>query len=225
MCFDDVPHHDAKKDEIKASLKRTHQWAERCLKAHNNKKQLIFGIAQGGLFPDLRKFSGQFMDSKDFDGIALGGLCIGETKQQMFRALDAQLSVLSKDKPKYMMGVGSPQDILEAVDKGVDIFDSVYPTRNARRGTLFTSKGSIKITNKQFRDSIEPIEEDCQCYTCKNYTKAYLSYLIKEGELLGLRLATIHNLHFINSLIKNIRKEIKNNNFKSFKKEFIKRYR
>jgi queuine tRNA-ribosyltransferase len=225
MCLDDVPHHDAKKEEIKASVKRTHQWAERCLKSHSNKKQLIFGIAQGGIFPELRKISGEFMDSLDFDGIAIGGLCIGESKDDMFNALDAQLPVLSKEKPKYLMGVGSPQDILAAVEKGVDIFDSVYPTRNARRGTLFTSKGSIKITNKQFRDSTEPIEGDCGCYTCKNYTKAYLSYLIKEQELLGLRLATIHNLYFINSFIEKIRKEIKDGNLKSFKKEFLKDFR
>lgn len=225
MCLDDVPHHDAKKEEIKDSIKRTHQWAERCLKAHNNKKQLIFGIAQGGLFPDLRKFSGKFMDSLDFDGIAIGGLCIGESKPQMFRALNSQLSILSKEKPKYLMGVGSPQDIIEAVEKGIDIFDSVYPTRNARRGTLFTSKGNIKITNSKFRDMNEPIEDDCQCYTCRNYTKAYLSYLIKEQEILGLRLATIHNLHFLNKFMQRLRQEIKDSNLKRFKKEFLKTYK
>jgi queuine tRNA-ribosyltransferase len=225
MCLDDVPHHDAKKEEIKASIKRTHQWAERCLKAHNNKKQLIFGIAQGGLFPDLRKLSGEFMNSLDFDGIAIGGLCIGESKTQMFSALDAQLPALSKEKPKYLMGVGSPQDILEAVEKGIDIFDSVYPTRNARRGTLMTSKGQIKITNSKFRHSNEPVEEDCSCYTCKNYTKAYISYLIKEHELLGLRLATIHNLHFLSRFIQRIRQEIKDGNLRGFKKEFLKEYK
>lgn len=225
MCFDDVPHHDAKKDEIKASIKRTHNWAERCIKAHNNKKQLLFGIAQGGIFPDLRKISGKIINELDFDGIAIGGLCIGETKKQMFKALDAQMPVLDKEKPKYLMGVGSPQDILEAVERGVDIFDSVYPTRNARRGSLLTKKGQIKITNKQYRNDKNPIEEDCTCFTCKNYTRSYLSHLIREQEFLGLRLASIHNLHFLSTLMQNIRKEIKENNFKNFKKQFIKSYK
>lgn len=224
MCFDDVPHHDAKKEEIKASIKRTHNWAERCIKAHNNKKQLLFGIAQGGIFPDLRKLSGKAINTLNFDGIALGGLCIGETKQQMFKAIDAQMPFLDKDKPKYLMGVGSPQDILEAVEKGVDVFDSVYPTRNARRGSLFTKNGQIKITNNKYRNDNNPIEENCNCYTCKNYSKAYLSHLIREQEHLGLRLATIHNLHFLSTLMQKIREEIKDNNFRNFKKEFLKNY-
>ncbi|MBW2992691.1 tRNA guanosine(34) transglycosylase Tgt [Candidatus Woesearchaeota archaeon] len=225
MCFDDVPHHDAKKDEIKASIKRTHNWAERCINSHNNKKQLLFGIAQGGIFPDLRKKSGKIINSLDFDGIAIGGLCIGETKKHMFKALDAQLTTLDKEKPKYLMGVGSPQDILEAVEKGIDIFDSVYPTRNARRGSLLTKNGQIKITNKRFRNDNTPIEENCGCYTCKNYTKSYLSHLITEQELLGLRLATIHNLYFLSNFMQRIRDEIKNSNFKNFKKQFLKQYK
>jgi len=225
MCFDDVPHHDAKKEEIKASIKRTHYWAERCLDAHTNRKQLLFGIAQGGIFSDLRKISGKAIDSLDFDGIAIGGLCIGESKKHMFKALDAQLPVLDKEKPRYLMGVGSPEDIIEAIERGVDIFDSVYPTRNARRGSLLTSKGQIKITNKKYRDSKEPIDECCSCYTCRNYTKAYISHLIREQELLGLRLATIHNLHFLSSFIKEVRQEIKEGNLKNFKKHFLKSYK
>lgn len=224
MCLDDVPTCDAKKAEVKASIKRTHQWAQRCINSHKNKKQLLFGIAQGGIYPDLRKQSGKAINSIEFDGIALGGLCIGEPKPRMYKAISAQLPTLSKEKPKYLMGVGSPQDILEAVEHGTDIFDSVYPTRNARRGSLLTSKGQIKITNLGHRKSKDPIEEGCGCYTCKNHTKAYLSYLIKEKEILGLRLATMHNLYFLNKFMHRVRQEIKDGNFKNFKKQFLSQY-
>jgi queuine tRNA-ribosyltransferase len=192
---------------------------------HNNKKQLLFGIAQGGMFPDLRRQSGKVINSLGFDGIAIGGLCIGESKVKMFKALSSQIPVLDYEKPKYLMGVGSPQDILKAVELGVDVFDSVYPTRNERRGSIMTSEGQIKITNVKFRGSKEPIEEDCGCFTCQNYTKGYLSHLIREQELLGLRLATIHNLYFMSNFIHQIRQEIKDGNFKYFKKEFLKKYK
>jgi len=226
MALDDVPKATKSKEYVAASIKRTMKWAKRCLETHKYMKkehgssQLLFGIAQGGLFDDLRKKSAKEISSLDFDGLAIGGLCIGESKEDMFRSLDAQLSTIDREKPLYFMGLGSPEDIVEAVSRGVDAFDSIYPTKNARRGSLFTRQGQIKIKNKQYRDDHGPIEEGCTCYACKNFTRAYVSQQLSSGEHLGLRLASTHNTHFMQRLMADIRRAISKGEFSEFHKSF-----
>jgi len=230
MALDDVPKFDKDKEYVKASIKRTYKWANRCLRTHDeikkniSSKQLLFGICQGGLFSDFRKRSGKEISAFDFDGLAIGGLCIGETKEQMFSAIDAQMETIDKTRPIYLMGVGSPEDIVDSVYKGVDIFDSIYPTRNARRGSIFTPKGQIQIKNMKYRDDKGPIYDDCTCFTCKNFSKAFVSHQLSQKEYLGYRLATIHNLHFISDLIKKVRVAITKGEFESFRKQFHDNY-
>ncbi|MCK4670147.1 MAG: tRNA guanosine(34) transglycosylase Tgt [Nanoarchaeota archaeon] len=223
MCLDDVPHYGRDYDYIAGAVKRTHAWAERCIvaKKYTDEKQLLFGITQGGTFKDLREKSAKKINEMKLDGVAFGGLAIGESKEQAVQALNWQLPHIDKDKPRYFMGLGSPDTILEAIDIGCDIFDSVYPTKNARRGTLFTGNGPIKISS--FKRDYGPIEEGCECYTCKNFSRSYVAHLLFVKETLGLRLATIHNLHFMQKMIEDARTAIKNNEFSTFKQEFLKR--
>lgn len=222
MCLDDVPHYGESKEYFEKSLKRTNRWAQRCKESHKNKKQLLFGISQGGTFPDLRKQSIEFLNKLNFDGIALGGLCIGEPKTEMYKSLDSCMHLIPEDKPRYLMGVGSPEDILESIEKGIDIFDSVFPTRNARHGDLFTSKGILKMNNSSLKTDTSKPDENCDCYVCRNFTKAYLSHLIRADEPLGKKLLTFHNVYFIQNLMKQSREAIKSNTFEKFKKEFLK---
>ena len=206
------------------ALARTHAWAERCLHAQTRTDQALFGIVQGGVFPDLRRQSAEFLTGLDFPGYAIGGLSVGETKEQMYSMLDITSPVLPENKPRYLMGVGAPEDLVEGVARGVDLFDCVLPTRLARNGALFTRAGRINIRNAQFARDAAPIEEGCQCYTCRSFSRAYLRHLFKAGELLASRLATIHNVHFLLELMRDIREAITAGSLQAFREEFLGKY-
>jgi queuine tRNA-ribosyltransferase len=207
-----------------AALARTHRWAERCQAAHTRPDQALFGIVQGGIFPDLRAESAAFLSGLDFPGYAVGGLAVGETKEQMYTTLDATCPHLPADKPRYLMGVGAPEDIVEAVHRGIDFFDCVLPTRIARNGAVLTPHGRINIRNAQFAEDPDPIQEGCGCYTCQHFSRAYLRHLIKAKEISGLRLATIHNVHFMQVLMAQIRQAIQSGSFATFRAEFLAGY-
>lgn len=224
MVLDDMPKPNADFEIVKKSVERTHAWAKRCLDAKTDKKQLMFGISQGGIYKELRTFSAKTINSMDFDGLAIGGLAIGETKSQMYDALKATLPHYDKNRPRYMMGLGSPEDIVLAVEHGVDCFDSIFPTQNARRATLLTFNGPVHYKTAKYSKDFSPIEKDCDCYTCKNYTKAYVHHLLKTYENFGLTLATIHNIRFMQRLMEKIRLAIKEDEYSKFKKEFLKNY-
>ena len=224
MTLDFVPHYNTALDYIAACTKKTHDWAARCKKAHTT-KQLLFGICQGGTSPDLRKESASFINSLDFDGIALGGLCIGEGRDLMFDMIKISTQEISTEKPRYLMGVGSPEDLLEAINLGIDCFDSRFPTMNARHGGLFTAKGKIDIEKSIYKHDETPLHENCDCFVCKHFSKAFLHHLYKTYEPIRDRYGNIHNLHFIHNLLKETRKAIKNNEFHTFKKEFYETYK
>lgn len=183
-----------------------------------------FAIAQGGTSRQYREKSARELNKIECDGYGIGGLCLGEPKDAMYKATGYQLDILHRDRPKYLMGVGTPVDILEAVEMGVDIFDSVYPTRNARHRTMLTNNGPVNINATGFKGRIEKIDEECNCSTCKDYSRAYLHHLFGVKELLAMRLLTVHNLHFMMRLMKNIRASIDEGNFEKYKKEFISTY-
>lgn len=206
------------------ALARTHAWAERCRVAQIRSDQALFGIVQGGVFPDLRRQSAEFLKALDFPGYAIGGLSVGETKEQMVAMLDITTPLLPSAKPRYLMGVGAPEDLLEGVARGVDLFDCVLPTRLARNAGLFTQQGRINIRNARFERDTAPIEEGCPCFTCQNFSRAYLRHLFKAGELLAYRLASIHNLHFLLALMCDIRMAIANDRFLAFRDEFLANY-
>lgn len=206
------------------ALARTHRWAERCLAAHTRTDQALFGIVQGGIFPDLRAQSAAFLSGLDFPGYAVGGLAVGETKEQMYTTLDATCPHLPAHKPRYLMGVGAPEDVVEAVYRGIDFFDCVLPTRIARNGAVLTPQGRVNIRNAQFAEDPDPIQEGCGCYTCQHFSRAYLRHLIKAKEISGLRLATIHNVHFMQDLMAQIRQAIQSGTFGAFRAEFLARY-
>jgi queuine tRNA-ribosyltransferase len=203
------------------AMSRTHRWAERCRQAQSRPDQALFGIVQGGIFADLRAKSAEFLVSLDFPGYAIGGLSVGEPKEDMSAMLDVVTSILPTHKPRYLMGVGSPEDFLEGVERGVDLFDCVLPTRIARNGALLTHAGRLNIRNASFADDPMPIEEGCECYTCRHFSRAYLRHLFKAGEVLGLRLASIHNLHFELNLMRRIRQSILDGTFCEFKATFL----
>jgi len=206
------------------ALRRTHAWAERCKAAQQRQDQALFGIVQGGIFPDLRAESARFLAALDFPGYAIGGLSVGETKAEMYATLDALMPLMPADRPRYLMGVGTPEDILESVARGVDLFDCVLPTRVARNGGLLTRHGRINLRNTRFAEDPNPIEPGCTCYTCQHFSRAYLRHLFKAGEVLALRLATIHNLHFMLRLMEEIRFHIRAGTFPQFKEEFLATY-
>ena len=206
------------------ALARTHRWAERCKTAHTRPDQALFGIVQGGIFPDLRQASAQFLTALDFTGYAIGGLAVGETKEQMYATLDETCPALPLHKPRYLMGVGAPEDIVEAVYRGVDMFDCVLPTRIARNGALLTLDGRVNIRNAQYAEDPRPVQEDCTCYTCRTFSRAYLRHLYKAGEITGLRLGTIHNVHFMLEFMRQIRTTIAANTFADFRATFLARY-
>lgn len=224
MVLDDVVHHDATREEAEIAVKHTTEWTKRFLKAHKNKNQLVFGITQGGMHKDLREKSSREINELDLDGVAIGGLCIGESLKTMHEMLRASLSQIDKNKPRYLMGVGSPLDLLEAIEQGVDIFDSAMPTRNARHNELLTSEGKIAIDKQKYADDKNPPDKNCECCVCKKYTRAYLQHLAKCGEELGERLNSHHNLHFIQKIMKDSRKAITDGRFSEYKKEFIAKY-
>ena len=207
-----------------AALERTHRWAERCLAAHSKADQALYGIVQGGIFPDLRQQSAEFLISLDFPGYAVGGLSVGESKADMHHILEVLHPILPRHKPRYLMGVGSPEDLFECVARGVDQFDCVLPTRVARNGAVFTQQGRINLRNAQFARQQTPIEADCGCYTCQHFSTAYLRHLIKANEILGLHLTTIHNIHFMLHTMRQIRQTIFDGTFAQFKTDFLARY-
>ncbi|MBW2995752.1 tRNA guanosine(34) transglycosylase Tgt [Candidatus Woesearchaeota archaeon] len=225
MVIDEMPLHHQSKKEIELAVKRTHKWAKECLKHHKNKKQLLFGIAQGGLHQDLREKSAKFIGSLPFDGFAFGGLAIGEPEKKTYKMINSQVQHFPENKPRYLMGVGTPVQLINAIAAGADCFDSTFPTQNARHSTLFTSKGKIKIKNAKYKNDLAPIDKNCNCYICKNYTRAHIRHLMKMGEANGLRYCTYHNIYFINNLMKQIRTAIKEKRFTKFKKEFLKKYK
>ena len=206
------------------ALARTHAWAVRCKAAHHRPDQALFGIVQGGIFPDLRQESARFLTALDLPGYAVGGLAVGETKEQMADTLALTCPLLPEDKPRYLMGVGAPEDILAAVERGIDMFDCVLPTRLARNGAMMTRHGRLNIRNARHADSPLPIELDCTCYTCEHFSRAYLRHLFKAGETLGLRLATLHNLHFMLRLMEDIRASIAADSYADFKQDFLASY-
>lgn len=207
------------------ALARTHRWAERCKAAHHRPDQALFGIVQGGVFEDLRLQSAAFLRQLDFPGYAIGGLAVGETKQAMYATLDFTCPALPADKPRYLMGVGAPEDIVEAVARGVDFFDCVLPTRIARNGQLLTPDGRMNMRNAQYAEDHRPVQEDCTCYTCRTFSRAYLRHLYKAGEISALRLGTIHNVHFMLELMRQIRAAIAAGRFAAFRADFLARFR
>ena len=200
------------------------RWAGRCRQAHGDNPSALFGIVQGGMYADLRRQSAQALTGIGFDGYAIGGLSVGEPEQEREGVLAATLPYLHEDKPRYLMGVGRPQDIIAAVFHGVDMFDCVMPTRNARNGYLFTRRGVLKIRNARFVSDTRPVDEACSCYTCKNYSRSYLKHLDRCKEMLGPHLATVHNLHFYQQLMDGIRNAIENEQLEEFAENFMIRY-
>ncbi len=222
MCLDDVPHFGKSYEATKEATLRTFEFAKRCKASHKNKKQLLFGIAQGSIFPDLREKSAQQINALDFDGFALGGLSIGEDKKTMHQMIDITLNHINREKPVYFMGLGSPKDILDAIEKGIDIFDSAYPTRIARHEIAFTTKENIELSKAKFKYDNKPIIKECSCEACQNYSRAYIHHLIKIKEPLWKRLLSLHNIHFLNNLLEEARTAIKEQTLHTFKKNLYK---
>ena len=225
MSFDECPPASATYEYMKNSVERTLRWAERGKKVHSNPNQSLFGIVQGGYFEDLRKFSAIETVKMDFDGYSIGGVANDdESKDHMYNAIDYSIPYIPKDKVRYLMGVGEPVDILEGVERGIDLFDCVIPTRLARHGNAFTRDGKINFNNAKFKEDLGPVEEGCDCYCCKNYSRAYVRHLISVGEALGGTLLSIHNIRFLIRLTEEIREAIKEDRFLDYKKEFLDRY-
>jgi len=225
MAFDECTPYPCDYEYAVSALERTHRWAERCRSAHRRADQAMFGIVQGSVYPDLRRQSAEHLSSLDFPGYAVGGLSVGEPKEIMYAVLEATLAWLPADKPRYLMGVGSPEDLLEGIARGVDMFDCVLPTRVARNGAFYISTGRRNIRNAEFRTEEGPLEEGCDCYTCRRFSAAYVHHLFRCKELLAYRLATIHNLRFIVRLMENARRAILEERFDAFRQNFLGSYR
>ena len=220
MIFDECTPYPATYEQAHDSMQLSLRWAKRSKDAHADNPSALFGIVQGGMYEQLRKISAHGLLEIGFDGYAIGGLSVGEPKDERDKVLEATLPELPSDKPRYLMGVGKPEDIVEAVKRGIDMFDCVIPTRNARNGFLFTRYGTLKIRNSQYQHDTRPIDENCGCYTCQHYSRAYLRHLDKCGEILGARLNTIHNLYYYQELMRDIRAAIAENRFEQFVNEF-----
>ena len=220
MAFDECTPFPATKTEAAESMQLSMRWAKRSKEAHGDNPSALFGIMQGGMYNDLRQESLGKLAEIGFDGYAIGGLSVGEPKDEMFAVLDEMAPRMPADRPRYLMGVGTPQDLIEGVLRGVDMFDCVMPTRNARNGHLFTSTGVVKIRNSRYRTDTGPLDENCDCYTCQNYTRAYLYHLDKCGEILGSRLNTIHNLRYYQTLMANLRSSIEKGTLSQFVNQF-----
>lgn len=225
MAFDECTPYPATYRQAQDSMELSMRWAKRCLQAHGNHPSKLFGIIQGGMYEDLRLLSLESLQQHSFSGLAIGGLSVGEPKEDMRRILAFLAHKMPTQLPRYLMGVGKPEDILEAVECGVDMFDCVMPTRNARNGHLFTTHGVIKIRNARFKKDTTPLDSDCDCSTCQNYSRAYLHHLDRCNEILGARLNTVHNLRFYQRLMEGIRAAINQQSFARFKKEWLDRYR
>ncbi|TQS74668.1 tRNA guanosine(34) transglycosylase Tgt [Ornithinibacillus gellani] len=225
MAFDECPPYPASHDYMKASVERTSRWAERCLEAHSRKmEQGLFGIIQGGEYEDLRKQSAADLTSLDFPGYAIGGLSVGEPKDVMNRVLEFTTPLMPTDKPRYLMGVGSPDSLIDGAIRGIDMFDCVLPTRIARNGTCMTSHGRLVVRNAKFANDFGPIDDNCDCHVCRTYSRAYIRHLIKCNETFGFRLTTYHNLYFLLELMKQVRNAISNDRLGDFKEAFFEQY-
>jgi queuine tRNA-ribosyltransferase len=223
MCLDDCIQYPATREDSRAALEITTKWAQRCKQAWQetkNGRNALFGIVQGGMFRDLRERSAEELMKIDFPGYAVGGLSVGEPAEVMLETADDTLANLPETKPRYIMGVGTPENLIELVALGTDMFDCVLPTRNARNGQMFTQHGTVNISNAQYKDDTEPLEAGCECYTCRHYSRAYLRHLYMARELLAYRLNTIHNIHFFIRFMKQIREAIVADEFESFRKAF-----
>ena len=228
MAFDECPSSVADRNYIQHSVDRTVRWLERCKKEMArlnsledtiNKQQMLFGINQGGIYEDIRIEHAKRIAELDLDGYALGGLAVGESHEDMYRIIDATVPYLPQDKPTYLMGVGTPANILEAVDRGVDFFDCVYPSRNGRHGHVYTNHGKMNLFNAKYELDDRPIEEGCQCPACRKYIRAYIRHLLKAKEMLGMRLCVLHNLYFYNNMMEEIRTAIEEGRYKEYKKQ------
>lgn len=226
MAFDECPSSVAKRSYVEQSVARTTRWLARCKEEMHrlnqlpdtiNPHQLLFGINQGAIFDDIRIDHAKAISEMDLDGYAIGGLAVGESHEEMYHILDVTVPHLPEDKPTYLMGVGTPANILEAVDRGVDFFDCVYPTRNGRHGHVYTNHGKLNLLNAKFELDSKPIEEGCQCPTCRSYSRAYIRHLLKAKEMLGYRLCVLHNLYFYNKMMEEIREAIENSCYKEYK--------
>jgi queuine tRNA-ribosyltransferase len=225
MAFDECPPYPAEKEYVQKSTERTTRWAERCLEAHDNPdQQALFGIVQGGMHEDLRRQSAADLVSMDFPGYAVGGLSVGESKELMNEVLDYTVHLLPKNKPRYLMGVGSPNALIDGVIRGIDMFDCVLPTRIARNGTVMTSRGRLVIRNAKYTRDYGPLDPNCDCYTCRHYSRAYIRHLVKCNETFGFRLTTYHNLYFLVKLMENVRGAIQQNRLQDFREEFFEAY-
>ncbi|MFC5542194.1 MAG: tRNA guanosine(34) transglycosylase Tgt [Bacilli bacterium] len=225
MAFDECPPYPASYDYMLQSVDRTTRWAKRCKEAHQRpEEQGLFGIVQGGEFEDLRKRSAEALVELDLPGYAVGGLSVGEPKDVMYRVLEFTTPLLPENKPRYLMGVGSPDALIEGAIRGIDMFDCVLPTRIARNGTLMTSQGRLVIKNAQYARDFGPLDPNCDCYACKNYSRAYVRHLLRTGEIFGLRLTTYHNLYFLLRLMEKVRQAIREDRLLDFRDEFFEQY-
>jgi len=224
MPLDECVHYPCAKDQATVAMKRTIDWAWRSKEAQNH-KALLFGIVQGATYEDLRQECSEQLIAMDFDGYAIGGVSVGEPKNLRYNIINFVLGYLPKDKPHYLMGVGVPEDIVETVESGIDMFDCVVPTRYGRNGTAFTSEGKLVIRNAPYAEDLRPLDKKCSCYACKNFSRAYLRHLFNTEEILGLRLVSLHNIHFYLELMRNIREAIRQDRFMEFKREFLANYK
>ena len=224
MAFDECCPYPSTYEYTKNSMERTTRWAKRCKEAHTTENQALFGIIQGGFFEDLRKKSAEDLIALDLPGYAIGGISVGEPKEEFLKMLYYTTPLMPKDKPRYLMGVGTPDYLIEAAIAGIDMCDCVLPTRIARNGTALTSHGKVVVRNATYERDWTPLDPECDCYTCKNYTRAYIRHLVKANEILGVRLLSIHNLRFLTRLMENIRTAIENDCLGDFRTEFYKKY-
>jgi queuine tRNA-ribosyltransferase len=231
MALDHMPHVTDSHAQVADAVRRTHLWAKKCKEAHAKiakeygSRQLLFGIAQGGLHKDLREKSARFINAMDFDGIAMGGLALGEGKQDMWSMVDVQAPLLDPEKPRYLMGVGNPVDLVEAVSRGVDCFDSIFPTQNARHRNAFTMDGMLRLDRMIYREDERPLDERCDCFVCKEFTRAYLHHLSRVGEHILHRYLSYHNLYFLQRFMEKMRDAIRKQEFAEFKQEFLGKYK
>ncbi|MFH1355483.1 MAG: tRNA guanosine(34) transglycosylase Tgt [Candidatus Omnitrophota bacterium] len=224
MQLDECVHYPCAKDQAEIAMKRTIDWAKRSKAAFMQNSQLLFAIVQGATYEDLRRDCARELVDIDFPGYAIGGVSVGEPKNLRYNAVELVANLLPAEKPRYLMGVGLPEDIIETVGSGVDMFDCVVPTRYGRNGTAFTSAGKLTIRNSPFIEDFSVLDPECNCYTCKNFTRSYLRHLFNTGEILGLRLVALHNVHFYLNLMRRVRESIRENKFLEFKKAFLSKY-
>ncbi|MBL7051827.1 MAG: tRNA guanosine(34) transglycosylase Tgt [Nanoarchaeota archaeon] len=224
MALDCVLPYGKEKKDYEEALVKSHKWSKQCKDLHKT-SHLLFGITQGGTFEDLRVDSAKAINEIDFDGNAIGGLGIGETNEEMYNMIKISVPHLNKNKPRYLMGIGKPEQILECVERGVDVFDSIYPQKNGRHGMMFTFKGRLDLGQVKHKFDKTPIDVDCGCFVCKNYSRGYLRYLLKKDDAVGKRYLTIHNIYFMQEFMRKIRESIKENKFQKFKEEFLKNWK